>query len=140
MKFQAIKGVRDILPPESALWNLASSTLHARCSARSASPKIRSPIFERTDLFAHAVGQETDALFPRKCTPSRTMKTPELVELRAAAVTFVGSFGTQEVFVHFTSLVGNFVLAAENAFKAGHIPKTPENERTLQNSRPYHHP
>src|ERR1700720_4236349 len=59
MKFQAIKGVRDILPPESALWNRveqsARSVFHTYGHG-----EIRLPIFEQTELFARSVGQETD--------------------------------------------------------------------------------
>jgi len=59
MKFQAIKGVRDILPPESALWNRveqgARSIFHTYGYG-----EIRLPIFEPTDLFARSVGLDTD--------------------------------------------------------------------------------
>src|SRR5690242_170811 len=59
MKFQAIKGVRDILPPESALWN------HVEQAAREvfhtySYGEIRLPIFEPTELFARSVGLDTD--------------------------------------------------------------------------------
>jgi histidyl-tRNA synthetase len=58
-KFQAIKGVRDILPLESALWN------HVEHAARKVFgtfgfAEIRLPVFEQTELFARSVGQETD--------------------------------------------------------------------------------
>jgi histidyl-tRNA synthetase len=58
-KFQAIKGVRDILPPESALWS------HVEQTARDVFGtfgfgEIRLPIFEQTELFARSVGQDTD--------------------------------------------------------------------------------
>src|SRR5437588_5339821 len=59
MKFQAIKGVRDILPPESALWNrveqAAREVFHAYGYG-----EIRLPIFEPTELFARSVGLDTD--------------------------------------------------------------------------------
>ncbi|MCH8268150.1 MAG: histidine--tRNA ligase [Acidobacteria bacterium] len=56
---RAIKGMRDILPPESALWE------HIEQVARSvfrayAYQEIRTPLLEATDLFARGVGQETD--------------------------------------------------------------------------------
>jgi histidyl-tRNA synthetase len=59
MKFQAIKGVRDILPPESALWNRAEHTAR-EVFGTFGFAEIRLPIFEPTDLFARSVGQETD--------------------------------------------------------------------------------
>ena len=59
MKFQAIKGVRDILPPESALWNRVEQA--AREVFRTYGyGEIRLPIFEPTELFARSVGLDTD--------------------------------------------------------------------------------
>src|ERR1700730_13969194 len=59
MKFQAIKGVRDIRPPESALWNRVEQTAR-EVFGTFGFAEIRLPIFEQTDLFARSVGQETD--------------------------------------------------------------------------------
>src|SRR3984957_2407142 len=59
MKFQAIKGVRDILPPESMLWNRVEQTARDVFGTFGFA-EIRLPIFEPTDLFARSVGQETD--------------------------------------------------------------------------------
>jgi histidyl-tRNA synthetase len=59
VKFQAIKGVRDILPLESALWNrveqAARDVFHTYGYG-----EIRLPIFEPTELFARSVGLDTD--------------------------------------------------------------------------------
>src|ERR1700688_2289986 len=59
MKFQAIKGVRDILPPESALWNRVEQAAR-EVFGTFGFAEIRLPIFEQTELFARSVGQETD--------------------------------------------------------------------------------
>src|SRR6202163_2908831 len=58
-KFQAIKGVRDVLPAETPLWNHVEETAHAVFGTFGFS-EIRLPIFEPTELFARAVGGETD--------------------------------------------------------------------------------
>ena len=58
-KFQAIKGVRDILPPESALWNRVEQTAR-EVFATYGYGEIRLPIFEQTELFARSIGGETD--------------------------------------------------------------------------------
>jgi histidyl-tRNA synthetase len=58
-KFQAIRGTRDLLPPETALWNRVEQTAHD-VFATYGFGEIRLPIFEQTDLFARAVGGETD--------------------------------------------------------------------------------
>jgi len=58
-KFQAIRGTRDLLPPETALWNHVEQTAREVFSTFGYG-EIRPPIFEQTDLFARAVGGETD--------------------------------------------------------------------------------
>jgi histidyl-tRNA synthetase len=58
-KFQAIRGTRDLLPPETALWNRVEQTAHTVFSTFGFG-EIRLPIFEPTELFARAVGGETD--------------------------------------------------------------------------------
>ena len=58
-QFRAIKGTRDITPPDSALWNWFERT--ARDTFESFNfREIRLPIFEETSLFARSVGGETD--------------------------------------------------------------------------------
>jgi histidyl-tRNA synthetase len=58
-QFRAIKGTRDILPPDSALWNWFEQT--ARNTFESYNfREIRLPIFEETELFARSVGSDTD--------------------------------------------------------------------------------
>ena len=59
MKFQAIKGVRDILPPESALWNRVEQAAREVFQTYGYG-EIRLPIFEPTELFARSVGLDTD--------------------------------------------------------------------------------
>jgi histidyl-tRNA synthetase len=56
---KAVKGTRDILPPQSAVWNRVEAT--AREVFRTFHyQEIRTPIFEETALFARGVGEETD--------------------------------------------------------------------------------
>ena len=56
---KAVRGTRDILPPETALWNHAESVARSVFS-RYGFGEIRTPIFEVTELFARGVGEETD--------------------------------------------------------------------------------
>jgi histidyl-tRNA synthetase len=58
-KFQAVKGTRDIQPPETALWNRVEQTAH-EVFGTFGYAEIRMPVFEPTELFARAVGGETD--------------------------------------------------------------------------------
>jgi histidyl-tRNA synthetase len=56
---KAVRGTRDLLPPETALWNHVEATARA-VFARYGFGEIRTPIFEVTELFARSVGEETD--------------------------------------------------------------------------------
>src|SRR5579862_7331652 len=58
-KFQAIRGTRDLLPPETALWNRVEENAR-HVFGTFGFGEIRPPIFEPTELFARAVGGETD--------------------------------------------------------------------------------
>ena len=60
-KFQAIRGTRDLLPPETALWNRVEQTAH-EVFATFGFGEIRLPIFESTELFARSIGAETDVV------------------------------------------------------------------------------
>jgi histidyl-tRNA synthetase len=56
---KSIRGTRDLLPPETALWNFVETA--ARDVFRAYNfQEIRTPIFESTELFARGVGEETD--------------------------------------------------------------------------------
>ena len=56
---KAVRGTRDLLPPETALWNRIEATAR-QVFARYNFGEIRTPIFEDTALFARSVGEETD--------------------------------------------------------------------------------
>ena len=58
-KFQAIKGTRDLLPPETELWSRVEA-MAREVFGTYGYGEIRPPIFEPTELFARAVGGETD--------------------------------------------------------------------------------
>ena len=56
---KAVRGTRDLLPPETALWNFVESTVRDVFRAYTFH-EIRTPIFEDTQLFSRSVGEETD--------------------------------------------------------------------------------
>jgi histidyl-tRNA synthetase len=56
---KAVRGTRDLLPPETALWNRIEATAR-RVFERYNFGEIRTPVFEDTALFARGVGEETD--------------------------------------------------------------------------------
>ncbi len=55
----SVKGMRDILPPSSAVWNEVEAAAR-RVFGRFNYREIRTPILEETALFARSVGEETD--------------------------------------------------------------------------------
>jgi histidyl-tRNA synthetase len=56
---KAPRGTRDILPPDTALWNFVEATVRDVFRAYNFQ-EIRTPIFEATELFARGVGEDTD--------------------------------------------------------------------------------
>src|SRR6202521_5563498 len=56
---KAVRGTRDLLPPETALWNWAEAAVRDVFRTYNFH-EIRTPIFEETQLFARGVGEETD--------------------------------------------------------------------------------
>ena len=58
---KAVRGTRDLLPPETELWNRVERTARA-VFARYGFGEIRTPLFEATELFVRGVGEETDVV------------------------------------------------------------------------------
>ena len=55
----SVKGTRDLLPPETRVWNRVEAVAR-EVSALHAFDEIRTPILEPTDLFVRTVGESTD--------------------------------------------------------------------------------
>ncbi|MFC1527782.1 histidine--tRNA ligase [Candidatus Neomarinimicrobiota bacterium] len=56
---QSVKGTHDILPDESWRWRKIESSLH-NFMQRYGYQEIRTPAFEKTELFSRGIGEETD--------------------------------------------------------------------------------
>jgi len=56
---KAVRGTRDLLPPETGLWNFVEAKVREVMRAYNFQ-EIRTPIFESTELFARGVGEDTD--------------------------------------------------------------------------------
>jgi histidyl-tRNA synthetase len=56
---KAVRGTRDLLPPETGLWNFVEEKVREVFRAYNFH-EIRTPVFESTELFARGVGEETD--------------------------------------------------------------------------------
>ncbi|NKF50005.1 histidine--tRNA ligase [Shewanella sp. WXL01] len=58
-QIQAIRGMNDILPSQSPIWQKVEAVIRASVSAYGYS-EIRTPIVESTDLFKRSIGEVTD--------------------------------------------------------------------------------
>src|SRR6201747_293130 len=56
---KAVRGTRDLLPPETELWNRVEAVARG-LFRRYGFGEIRTPVFEATELFSRGVGEETD--------------------------------------------------------------------------------
>jgi histidyl-tRNA synthetase len=100
--FQAIKGTRDLLPPETALWNQIEQTAREVFSTFHFG-EIRTPAFESTELFARSIGQDTDVIgkemytfVPNEPPPSTSQLVAKLAEKPEGTFTPGGSFTRTE--------------------------------------------
>jgi histidyl-tRNA synthetase len=59
MTIPPVRGMKDILPPASAKW-VSLETAFRDCAVRFGFSEIRTPVLERTELFARSVGETTD--------------------------------------------------------------------------------
>jgi histidyl-tRNA synthetase len=125
MKFQAIKGVRDILPPESAHWNRVEQ-IAREVFGTFGFGEIRLPIFEPTELFARAVGGETDIVSKEMYTFEDPPKTGLLLD--EDTLNFVNALNSHE---RMEKLLAD--LSAD--IESGVIAKTHENELAISTIR-----
>jgi histidyl-tRNA synthetase len=85
-QFRAIRGTRDVLPPDSALWNWFEAFARMTFEAFNFR-EIRTPILEQTDLFARAVGTDTDIVGKEMFTfPERREERRESIDQAKSAV------------------------------------------------------
>jgi histidyl-tRNA synthetase len=130
MKFQAIKGTRDILPPDSTLWNRVEQTAREVFTTYSFN-EIRTPIFEQTELFARSIGAETDVVSKEMYTFEESDHA-ELLELRSSVLAWrPNSEDYYRSYLDFQNRVAQFILVAQGALNASEIPQIRETEPLL---------
>ena len=81
---KAIRGTRDLLPPDTDLWNFVEARVRAvfqRYNFR----EIRTPVFEATELFARSVGEDTDIVSKEMFTWEDRSRIPPIPALQVAA-------------------------------------------------------
>ena len=130
-QFQAIKGVRDILPPESALWNRVDQAARDVFGTFGFA-EIRLQIFEQTELFARSVGQETD-IVSKEMYSFVDNAVPQLGFLANIITEWPDPLKDDEQFEAYQRYVKDFVSGLERAMAADELSKSPANKNALQN-------
>lgn len=59
MSLQPVRGMKDLLPPESLRWAALEAAFRS-CAADHGFSEIRTPVLEKTELFSRGVGESTD--------------------------------------------------------------------------------
>src|ERR1700676_1363851 len=133
-KFQAIKGTRDLLPPETELWNRVEQTAR-EVFGTFGFGEIRPPIFEPTELSARAVGLETD-IVGKEMYSFEDYESDELAALRTLLVAKQPSVSDPNFFWSYELKVTEFRERLQVAIGSGDVAKTPENEKALTDLGP----
>src|SRR3970040_206402 len=120
-RFQAVKGTRDILPPESALWNRVEQTARQVFSAYNFH-EIRLPLFEETELFARSVGVDTDIVSKEMYSFEEHADT-ELRALRDLLTSWSVSVESIAELEHFQYLLSRFLTHLQSAIAGASIPR-----------------
>jgi histidyl-tRNA synthetase len=123
-KFQAVRGTRDLLPPETTLWKRVEQTAH-EVFATFGFGEIRPPVLEPTELFARSIGLNTDVV-------SKEMYTFEDHEVQGLEV--MRSHLLRDLDLHpspgdaqnITNGLNQFWAAANQEIKKGRLSRTPE--------------
>jgi histidyl-tRNA synthetase len=129
-KFQAIKGTRDLLPPEMALWNRVEQTAR-EVFATFGFGEIRLPIFEPTDLFARSIGLDTDVVSKEMYSfedrlDARLERYKDILDFDTTSF----EMNAIRAQVHDLEIVLSDLRAAS---RQGDVPDTTGNQRGLEN-------
>jgi len=91
VKYQSLRGMRDILPGETPLWQKIESAVH-EIFRRFGYSEIRTPLLEKTELFSRSIGGSTDIVskemytFTDKGDRSVTLRPEETAPVVRAAI------------------------------------------------------
>ena len=132
-KFQAIRGTRDLLPPDTALWNYVEETAHS-VFATFGFGEIRPPIVEPTDLFARAVGGDTD-IVSKEMYAFIDDVVPRVTALGNAITDWPDPTRSEEEFNAYKNTVSAFIDTYQRAIAEDEIHPSMVNKPILQEIR-----
>jgi histidyl-tRNA synthetase len=128
-QFRAIKGTRDILPPDSALWNWfeqAAREVFESYNFR----EIRLPVFEETELFARSIGADTDVVHKEMYRIESGVEIARrMLEGETKWPFFVRD---SSEYRRFTTVVSMFLVLSKAALQAGEISASDENTSIIR--------
>ncbi len=125
-KFRAIKGTRDILPPDSALWNWFEKTARSVMESYNFA-EIRLPIFEETELFARALGADTDVVAKETYTLQVRPESIQRAELVRDTIERIEDVTDLQRLIRLLHNLAVLVRNLQIAAVQGHLPRDPEN-------------
>jgi histidyl-tRNA synthetase len=129
-KFQAIRGTRDLLPPETILWNRVEQTAH-QVFATFGFGEIRLPIFEPTELFARSIGVDTDVV-SKEMYSFVDSAVPRLISLANAITDWPDPTRDDAEFSAYKSYVSNFIREYERAIADDELHPSSANKPAMQ--------
>ena len=133
-KFRAIKGTRDILPPDSALWNWFEKTARGVMESYNFG-EIRLPIFEETELFARSIGGDTDVVNKEMYTFEDSRGDLRALRERARMHKLFDSQTPDCGYGNFWNLVqaaGEFISGVKSALETGEIVYSKDSLQSYQ--------
>jgi histidyl-tRNA synthetase len=133
-KFQAIRGTRDLLPPDTALWNHVEQTAR-EVFATFGYGEIRPPIFEATELFARGVGGDTD-IVSKEMFRLQDLPEEELTQRLAYLQTMISYSAVppsdgEPLLREFVARVTEFIDGYKSACQKRLVHQTESNDRRL---------
>ncbi len=134
-QFRAIKGTRDILPPDSALWNWFEQTAREVFESYNFRD-IRLPIFEETELFARSVGADTD-IVNKEMYAFEDHELKDLAALRTILLLKQPSISEKKYYWSYDVQITDFREYLVAGMQSGQVPKTPENIKVSEDLIPF---
>jgi histidyl-tRNA synthetase len=123
-KFQAIRGTRDLLPPETSLWNRVEQTAHAVFGTFGFG-EIRVPVLEPTELFARSIGLNTDVVSKEMYTfADHDLQGLEVS--RSQVIRTIDMFSSSGQAQNVVTALNHFLAAANQEITQGRLSRTPE--------------
>jgi len=129
-KFQSIRGTRDLLPPETALWNRVERTAQEIFTTFGFG-EIRVPVFEPTELFARSIGLDTDVV-SKEMYSFVDNAVPRLVSLANAITDWPDPTRDEAGFSAYKNCVSDFIREYERTIADDELHPSSANKPALQ--------